>query len=911
MRNKILDFLANIIPRYPWWSGLVLLLITILFGAMAGQLSMKTSFTDLMPEDEPMVEEFDRIIDEFDGAMSMLVVAEGNPLQLVKFAEAAAPEIEALKHYFKKVDYRLPKDLLTDHALMLMKTKELLANRIILEDPNLTGYLKNLNETIKSGFSTETVEPMKGQELEQGLIRFMDGIQTLSEEMSRAVNGDTELAGTNAVDAILFGDSYYRSWDRQMLIMQIIPSFDWLEFESYPASTYAAEDIVKKYAKEFGVEAGLTGAIPLQRDELRAIENDSFTITSIALLVILVLFIVAFRMFVSPVLAIITLLIGVTWAMGITWLVVGQLNMMTAMMGVILVGLGIDFSIHIIAVFTEMRAAGNDIQASMKTTMNKAAIGVITGGFTTAAAFFTFMFTRTAGFREFGLSLGVGIIMTMVAAITVLPTMLVIRERILLKIRKGAKVKPPRDISYKSLGKGAGLLAKHPGFTMAVVIVLILFIGWRGSKITWDYNYLNMEPVGLETVILQEKMIKKMGLSSDYGYLTADNLEEATELTQKARKMETAGLIRSIVDFLPPEEEQEERRSIVAEIRENIQSRTLKQDFSQEDLAALKEQIYVLADDLKMIQTKALESDLERVYLKSALLIGGDSNLKFRELNEDFYAVTSDTAGALMRLAEQLEELGTDGLRNLSKFSADFGHAFKKTALRMANTDPVTLETIPENIRKQYVGESGDLFLITIYPNSNVWDQLFLNRFSDELEGISPRATGLPPVYRNLINYFSEDGKFATKLALVVIFIILLLDFRNVRKAALAIVPLAIGALWMLGVMELSGLQLTMMNAMAVPLIIGIGIDDGVHIIHRYQIEGNKGHKTVFASTGRAVLLTSLTTMLGFGSLTFATYRGLGSMGISLFIGVGTCFLATILVIPAIMGIVARRKSRR
>jgi len=172
-------------------------------------------------------------------------------------------------------------------------------------------------------------------------------------------------------------------------------------------------------------------------------------------------------------------------------------------------------------------------------------------------------------------------------------------------------------------------------------------------------------------------------------------------------------------------------------------------------------------------------------------------------------------------------------------------------------------------------------------------------------------ATGLPPVYRNLINYFSEDGKFATKLALVVIFIILLLDFRNVRKAALAIVPLAIGALWMLGVMELSGLQLTMMNAMAVPLIIGIGIDDGVHIIHRYQIEGNKGHKTVFASTGRAVLLTSLTTMLGFGSLTFATYRGLGSMGISLFIGVGTCFLATILVIPAIMGIVARRKSRR
>ena len=59
-----------------------------------------------------------------------------------------------------------------------------------------------------------------------------------------------------------------------------------------------------------------------------------------------------------------------------------------------------------------------------------------------------------------------------------------------------------------------------------------------------------------------------------------------------------------------------------------------------------------------------------------------------------------------------------------------------------------------------------------------------------------------------------------------------------------------------------------------------------------YQIEGSESHKKVFASTGRAILLTSITTMVGFGSLWFATYRGLGSMGIALFIGVGTCFLS-------------------
>ncbi|MBU0727632.1 MMPL family transporter, partial [Patescibacteria group bacterium] len=138
------------------------------------------------------------------------------------------------------------------------------------------------------------------------------------------------------------------------------------------------------------------------------------------------------------------------------------------------------------------------------------------------------------------------------------------------------------------------------------------------------------------------------------------------------------------------------------------------------------------------------------------------------------------------------------------------------------------------------------------------------------------------------------------------IFLVLLIDFQSIKKVLLAMIPLVVGIVWMVGVMELFGLQITLLNIMAIPMIIGIGIDDGVHIVHRYQIEGKDAHKLVFASTGRAILLTSVTTMLGFGSLWFATYRGLGSMGIALFIGVGTCFLATVIVIPVIIGMLKK-----
>ena len=127
------------------------------------------------------------------------------------------------------------------------------------------------------------------------------------------------------------------------------------------------------------------------------------------------------------------------------------------------------------------------------------------------------------------------------------------------------------------------------------------------------------------------------------------------------------------------------------------------------------------------------------------------------------------------------------------------------------------------------------------------------------------------------------------------------LNFRSLKYVLVGIVPLVVGTIWMTGVMELSGLDLTMMNLLTMPLIICIGINNGVHIVHRWEIE--KILKNVYGFTGKAILLVSISTMLGFGALWFITYRGLGSAGIAIFIGVGTCFLATLIVIPIILGL--------
>jgi predicted RND superfamily exporter protein len=246
----------------------------------------------------------------------------------------------------------------------------------------------------------------------------------------------------------------------------------------------------------------------------------------------------------------------------------------------------------------------------------------------------------------------------------------------------------------------------------------------------------------------------------------------------------------------------------------------------------------------------------------------------------------------------------------LSHFQRVFTPYFSSMVLRMCSTDPIQLGELPQSILDRYSNHSRNQFLVTVYPSGNIWQNAgFLHRFADDLERISDRATGMPPVFRALIDIIGRDGRNAMVLTIVMVFLLLWLDFRNPKFALMAMIPLSIGALWMVGLMKLTGQQFTVMNVMGLPMIIGIGIDDGVHIVHRWIAEGRGQIKTVFASTGKAILLTTLTTMLAFGSLIFSIWRGFGQLGSALFVGVGACFLTTVLILSGITGFIERKKS--
>ncbi|MBN2600703.1 MAG: MMPL family transporter, partial [Candidatus Marinimicrobia bacterium] len=554
MRQKLLEKLGQLAAEKTWWMLLGIIIITLIFGMLSENLEMSMNLTDILPENDPMVDEFNYIFQEFNGASTIFVVVEGEMDNMVRYAEHITPMIKDFDNwivssasqkvkdehkiamgkvktgkiefngtYIDRVDYKLETDFIKEHGLMLIKPKDLKNTKEIFNNPNILPFLTNLNNSLEKEY-IQSEEKISTTQREQQAVKYLDGIETWVDEVGKALYEPKfeRTYADAAANAITVGSPYMVSPDRSMLIIMVEPTFNIMEMDFVLPVVNGLEELVKSEAPAFNVKTGLAGAIALGRDEYAAAMEDSMLLTILALIAVLILFVITFKMLSAPLLAIINLTIGLIWSMGISYLLVGSLNMFTAMMAVVLVGLGIDFSIHIISVFSELTNKGVEPKTAIIETMGKVGTGIITGGLTTAAAFLTLVIGRSRGISEFGLVCGTGLIILMVATLITLPTMLMIRER--YRQWRGKSINNTRDVSYKAIGNLSEGIFKHWKFSLITIGIVTLFFILMFSRVSMDYNYLNMEPEGLESIILNDKMIEKFNFSSDVTMMTAKSL---------------------------------------------------------------------------------------------------------------------------------------------------------------------------------------------------------------------------------------------------------------------------------------------------------------------------------------------------------------------------------------------------
>ena len=886
MRRTFFNIISYLSVSHTGLMAMGILLFTLFFGYRASMLQVRTGFTHF---DNARTIEYNRIIDEFQNDSHIILLAKGQKDSLIAYADAVKPLLENFDEWVASVHTKIPENFYRRNALKLLPPERLDNFGSMFYDPNIVSFLHNLNNSFEREYQRNN-DALKSRQDVVDAVRFLDGLEAFVNLQRQVMDGESpDGIGQKAVDAVTFGETYMLSPEKDMILIMIDPTFNLtIERDELRKRVNGIEKIIKDISAQYAVTAGLTGSLVLGRDEHDVFTSEPWTITTLTLVGIFILFIISFRMRASPLLAIITVIVSVIWSMGISSYLIEYFNMMTVMMTLTLIGLGIDFSVHIISGYTEKRNQGLGVQMAMQTTLQLFGPGIMTGGIATGFAFLTLMATESEGMQEMGIMVGIGIIITMLATFIILPTLLVILERMLKNINKSLPIK---DVSYPFLGQIAQFIPRYRLSMGFLFLLSTCFLLQRASQITVDHNYLNMKPEDMESIQMQDELIEGFGWSSDIVMFTSDNLDEVRELTKIAREMETTGWVESISDYLPDKDGLDKQYRYLRDLKRKMKSREIRQQVSSYDMKMYQKEIIRLEANVIELQDFAFLGGQDKVYKKAIKLVGEAEDSMTRG-NLTQYINSMDTA--LNRV-------------ELTFLQQKFSTAFKSTIMEMANIEPLTLENLPGEIKSRFTGKSGDVFIINVYPEKNIWeDRDLLYHFTNETTKLRKDAAGLSPIFVQVMDIMSQDGKKAACLVIIMVFFILALNFRSLKYAMTGMVPLVFGIIWMTGIMQISGLQFTMMNILAVPLIIGVGIEDGVHIIHRWKLEKNLD--IVYRSSGKAILLTSLTTMLGFGSLSFSVHPGLGNIGAVLFIGVGSCFLGTLFILPPLLG-TNRKKS--
>jgi predicted RND superfamily exporter protein len=228
-------------------------------------------------------------------------------------------------------------------------------------------------------------------------------------------------------------------------------------------------------------------------------------------------------------------------------------------------------------------------------------------------------------------------------------------------------------------------------------------------------------------------------------------------------------------------------------------------------------------------------------------------------------------------------------------------------ALRsVANPEPPKLTDLPEGLVTRFVSSKGR-YLLRIHAKGDIWNMDAMKKFVEDVRSVDPAATGNPLQTYEASRQMKRSCEQAAWYALAGVLLVVFVDMRSLRYTLLAVLPLAVGMLQTFGTLGLLDIPLNPANMIVLPLILGIGVNNGAHVVHDFR--SRKGRYRMSTSTATAVLLTSLTTMAGFGSLIIADHRGLQSLGRVLTIGVGWCLFASLVMLPALLTCCSRHRA--
>jgi hopanoid biosynthesis associated RND transporter like protein HpnN len=888
---RMLNWLAGAVVRHPGWffyPQVVLFAFSVWYTAFSPwKLKIDPSRDNLVGGDKKYHQNFLNFKREFPLPDELVAVVESEDREKNRqFVERLGAKLQAETNLFMDVVYKGDLNMLGPKALLFIPEHDLAELRKTLTDyrpfldqfghaTNLASLFNLVNRQFRTASREENAET-------SAMIKALPALNRILDQASDSLKrqGNPPSPGVNA----LFGggeeaeSQIYISFAKGRIYLVTARALrDDLNEKAVPR---LRQLVAETQLEVPGLNVGVTGEPILELDEMAQSTSDTEKATLIALVIVALIFIYGYHETGRPIKATICLIVGLAYTMAFTTAVIGHLNILTVTFAPILVGLAIDFGVHLISRYEEELRHGRSNEESLRKAIVHTGVGVVTGALTTAGAFLAMAATDFRGIQEMGIICGGGLIICLVPMMTMLPVMLLRGRQNVIDHALGTKLDRREKIENLWLTRPRRVIA----ITIASCVAALL----PARKVTFDYNLLNMQSEGLSAVVFSKKLIHSANKSVLYGAIVADSLEDALQLEVKLTNLPTVASvdlagIEQMAQYLT--ENQSNKLALVDQIKREVSGINFAPvDPAPVDVKDLSQTLWSLFGYVSLALPEVPPEEKE---LRNELTRLRETIARFRQ--EMLLAPTNQTALKLASFQRALLD--------------DIRETFA-TLRTQDSSGRLVVEDLPDAIRKRFLGATGK-YLVQVYPKYDVWQREPQRQFVRELRSVDDTVTGTPVQLYEYTTLLKQSYQEAAGWALLAIIILVYVHFRSISSVILSLVPVTIGALWMVGVMGIFEVPFNPANIMTLPLIIGIGVTNGIHILNRFAEEQNPS--VLARSTGKAVIVSGLNTIAGFGSLIVAQHRGIESLGFVMAIGSATCMIAGVTILPAILNLMNER----
>ena len=897
LEKRALRAIAQGVIAYAKTTLLICVLISI--GASwytARHLELVTGRNDLISTDKRYLQLDEEYSEEFVGVDQVVVVVEPQDIPqgkafITRLGERLAQDRENIAEIFYRVDVSslegkkllyLSSEDLRDLQRNLEDSQEIIHD--LLANPGLNTLFEAINTQVSSAVVSYLVDDLLGlgTESDSESGEFSDSqlsfLNALLQEIAQALHGTDYryhspwaefFGGTGQLD----DDGFLIAENRKYMFFMVEAREDAAAgFNDLQASMAVIRQAITDLKAEFpGLNAGVTGTKALGNDEMLSAQNDTAVATVVSLSGIALLYILFFRRIRHPLFIVSALMVGLSWTMGFVALSVGHLTIITVFIAPMLLGLADDFGVHFMTRYEEERGKGKGQAEAIVIVYEQTVPSIIAGAFTTALAFVAVILADFRGVQELGIISSGGMLLCVLAVLTFLPALIVTADS-LWPWRVSVGQQPALHKTFLGLGRQVertrGMLFVVVGLGTVASLLALPFV-------SFDYNLLNLQAHGTESVEWEKRIIENSERSSWNALATAPTPEVARQKAQAFTALPSVETVESVASLIP--NGQQERMAILESIRPLLS-----------DLPPLR-------SAPRAVDVPQLDQTLDKL------------RLKIRDQENGNETILHAAREHLLTVFEALRALPPqEAHASLTRFQhalfADFQDKWSLLSNNLSPDGPITFADVPPQLRSRFVSRDGQKFLLQVYPKEDVWEREPLTEFIRQLRTVDPDVTGSPIIGYESIGAMKDGYVEAAWYALLAILVVTFLALRRVGDALLAVLPLGLGMTWTAGLMWLWNVQFNLANMVAAPLIIGIGVENGIHLVHRFREGSDRSVAGLIAgSTGQAVVLFSLTTMVGFGSLMVAQYYGIFSMGLLLSLAVGSVLVASIVVLPLLL----------